>query len=155
MCFIDESVTIGDESIIENNITIQGTVSIGNNCIIHFGAVIGTAGYGLFLLKDGAPQKVEHFGGVTIGNNVEIGANTCIDRGSIDDTFIESNTKIDNFCHIAHNVRIEESCMLVAESLICGSARINKKSHVAPGAIVKNQKTVGSELLIGMGAVVL
>lgn len=155
LSFIDSSVTIGEGSIVENNVTIQGKVSIGKNCIIHSGVVIGNDGYGLFLSEEEIPQKVEHFGGVTIEDNVEIGANTCIERGTIDDTHIGANTKIGILCHIAHNVQIGESCMVVAENLICGSAKVSNNCYIAPGAIVENQKTVGRRSFVGMGAVVL
>lgn len=155
LCSIGSEVVVEDNTVIENNVTLQGFVHIGKNCIIHSGVVIGTDGFGLFVSDDNIPQKVEHFGGVVIGDNVEIGANTCIDRGTIDYTYIGANTKIDNLCHIAHNVQIGMSCMIVAQSLICGSAKISDYSYIAPGAIVKNQKTIGKNSFVGMGAVVI
>lgn len=154
LCFVDSKVNIGDNTVIENNVTIQGYVRIGKNCLIHSGVVIGTDGFGIYLSEEGVPQKVEHFGGVEICDNVEIGANTCIDRGTIDNTYIGQNTKIDNLCHIAHNVHIGESCMLVAQSLVCGSAKLEDYCYLAPGSIIKNQKLVGNNAFVGMGAVV-
>lgn len=154
-CFIDEGVSIGEGTIIEPNVTILHHVEIGKNCIIHAGAVIGIDGYGYFVNENENPEKVKHFGGVIIGDNVEIGANACIDRGTIDYTYIGNNVKIDNLVHVAHNVQIQQNSMLVAGAIICGSADLKKGSYIAPGGIVKNQKKVGEGAFVGMGAVVM
>ena len=154
-CFIDKDVSIGEGTIIEPNVTILHHVEIGENCIIHAGAVIGADGYGYFANDNGNPEKVKHFGGVIIGSNVEIGANACIDRGTIDNTFIGNNTKTDNLVHVAHNVQIQENCILTAGVIICGSASLGKDSYIAPGGIVKNQITIGKGAFVGMGAIVM
>lgn len=154
-CFIGEEVMIGSGTIIEENVTIIHRVEIGANCFVHSGAVIGADGFGYFINHEGKPEKVTHYGGVKIGNQVEIGANTCIDRGTIEDTIIEDDVKIDNLCHIAHNVRIKEAAMIAAGSVLCGSAKIGAGSYLAPGSIVKNQLVVGANALVGMGAVVI
>ncbi len=132
---------------------IEGPVVIGYKSIIHSGTIIGTDGFGYFMEQD-QYRKIPHFGGVWIGKYVEIGANTCIDRGTLDDTMIEDGVKIDNLCHIAHNVQIGKNSLIIACSLLGGSCRIGKGGYVAPGAIVKNQVTVGENSVIGMGAVV-
>lgn len=153
-CYIGKDVTVGEGTVIENNVSIVNRVTIGKNNVIHSGTVIGTDGFGYFMGADGNPEKVDHYGGVRIGNDVEIGANTCIDRGTIDDTMIESRCKIDNLCHIAHNVQVGEGSMVIAEAVICGSAKLKKRSYIAPGAIVKNQLIVGENAFVGLGAVV-
>jgi len=153
--FVGEDVTIGDNVVIKNNVTIEGKVTIGKNTIIHSGVVIGTDGYGYFQDSEGKNQKVPHYGGVVIGEDVEIGANTCIDRGTLGDTLIGNNVKIDNLCHIAHNVVIKENCSVIAMSVIAGSVVLEKNAYIAPGVIVKNQLTVGENSLVGLGAVVL
>lgn len=153
-CSIMGNVIVGKNSVIENNVTIQGRVRIGNDCIIHSGAVIGGDGFGYYFLDDGTIGKVEHYGGVIIEDHVEIGCNTCVDRGTIDDTFIGRNAKIDNLVHIAHNVRIKENACVVAGAIVCGSAELQENSYVAPGGIVKNQVLVGKNALVGLGAVV-
>lgn len=154
-CFIDKDVSIGEGTIIEPNVTILHHVEIGKNCIIHAGAVIGADGYGYFTNDNGNPEKVKHFGGVVIEDNVEIGANACIDRGTIDNTFIGKNTKTDNLVHIAHNVQIQKNSILTAGVIICGSASLGKESYIAPGGIIKNQITVGEGAFVGMGAIVM
>ena len=153
-CYIGADVVIGENTIIENNVTIINPVVIGENCLIHSGVVIGSDGFGFFVDENGQPQKVKHFGGVSIGNNVEIGANTCIDRGTIDNTIIEDNVKIDNLCHIAHNTYIGKNSMIVADAVICGSAKLEERSYVAPGGIIRNQLHLGKNAFVGLGAVV-
>lgn len=153
-CYIGSEVTIGTGTVIEHNVSIYHRTRIGENCIIHSGTVIGADGFGYCINSNGQPEKVEHFGGVYIGDEVEIGANTCIDRGTLGDTWIGSHVKIDNLVHIAHNVRIGESSMVVAGSIICGSAELENESYVAPGGIVKNQLKIGANAFVGMGAVV-
>lgn len=153
-CSICGNVIVGSHTIIENNVVIQGNVRIGDNCIIHSGTAIGTDGFGYFFKDNGVIGKVEHFGGVEIGDEVEIGANVCIDRGTIDDTVIGNNSKIDNLVHIAHNVRIGKSVCVVAGAVICGSVVLRDGVYIAPGGIVKNQLEIGNEGFVGLGAVV-
>ena len=152
--YIGKEVVIGDNVVIKNNVSIEGKVTIGNNVIIHSGVVIGTDGYGLYKDDAGLNHKVPHYGGVSIGNNVEIMANTCIDRGTLDDTIIEDNVKIDNLCHIAHNVHIEKNSCVVSGTVICGSVYVSSNSYLAPGSIIMNQHNLGVNSTIGLGAVV-
>ena len=153
-CTIDGKVKIGANTVIENNVSILNKTIIGNNCLIHSGVVIGSDGFGFAFGDDGLPVKVEHFGGVVIGNNVEVGANTCVDRGTIDNTIICDDVKIDNLVHIAHNVVIQKGAVVVAGAIVCGSAELGDNSYVAPGGIVKNQLKIGDNAFVGLGAVV-
>ncbi len=153
-CTIIGNIRIGANTIIENNVSISNDVTMGTDCLIHSGVVIGADGFGFAFGEDGLPIKVEHFGGVTIGNRVEIGANTCIDRGTIDRTIIQDDVKIDNLVHIAHNVILKQGAVVVAGAIICGSAQLGENSYVAPGGIVKNQLIIGNSALVGLGAVV-
>lgn len=154
-CYIGKDVVIGDNVVIKNNVSIEGKVIIGSNTIIYSGVVIGSDGYGYYQNNEGKNVKVPHFGGVIIGKNVEIGANTCIDRGTLDDTVIGNNVKIDNLCHIAHNVVIKDNCSVIALSMLGGSVVLEKDSYIAPGAIIKNQLNIGEKSLVGLGAVVI
>lgn len=153
-CYIGKDVVIGNNVVIKNNVSIEGKVQIGNDTLIHSGVVIGTDGFGYFQDNSGNNKKVPHYGGVIIGNDVEIGANTCIDRGTLDDTIIGNNVKIDNLCHIGHNVVIKDNSMVIALSLLGGSVILEKDAYIAPGAIIKNQLIIGENSLVGMGAVV-
>lgn len=154
-CFIDNNVSIGSNVVIENNVSIEGRVIVGNNTIIHSGSVIGTDGFGYFQNEEGLNIKVPHYGGVIIGNSVEIGANTCIDRGTLDDTEIGDNVKIDNLCHIAHNVIIKNNCSVIALSMLAGSVVLGNNAYIAPGAMIMNQLKIGENSLVGLGAVVV
>ncbi len=130
-------------------------VTWGEDCYFKPGAVIGGSGFGWENDSDGVPIRRPHIGGVKIGNNVEVGANSTIDRGTIDDTIIEDNVKIDNLVHVAHNCRIGENTCIVAGSVICGSVTIGRNCWVGAGAIIKNQVTIGDNVTIGVGAIVV
>jgi UDP-3-O-[3-hydroxymyristoyl] glucosamine N-acyltransferase len=145
---IEDDVFIGPNSTIANATIGKGT-HIGSNCSI------GHDGYGFEKDKNGVWIRFPHLGNVIIGENVEIGSNTCIDRGTIGNTEIGSETKIDNLVHIAHNVIIGENCLLIANSMIGGSAVIGKDVWISPSASLINQIEIGENSLIGMGAVVI
>lgn len=153
--FIGSEVTIADNVWIKNNVSIEGKVIINSHSTISSGCTIGSEGYGYIKDSNGFLKKVPHYGGVQIGENVEIGANTCIDRGTLGDTIIGDNVKIDNLCHIAHNVIIEENVNVIAMSMIAGSVTLKKNSYVAPAASIINQVTIGENSLVGIGAVVV
>lgn len=154
-CYIGKDVIIDDNAVIKNNVSIEGKVRIGKNTIIHSGVVIGSDGFGYFQNKEGKNLKVPHYGGIVIGDDVEIGANTCIDRGTLDDTIIGNNVKIDNLCHIGHNCIIGNNSSVIALSMLGGSAILENNSYIAPGAMIKNQIHIGENSLVGMGAVVV
>lgn len=125
-------------------------IHIGMHCDIHADAVIGKAGFGYHKGK-----RVPHIGGVHIGHEVEIGAHTCVDRGTLGATVIGDNTKVDNLVHIAHNVRIGYRCTIVAGTVIGGSAVIGDDVYIGINASIKNKVRIGNGATIGMGAVVL
>lgn len=152
-CVIDKDCIIGDNTIIGDNVVLKNKVIVGNNCIIKPGAVIGTDGFGYWLDEDNVPHKVDHYGGVVIEDNVHIGANTCIDRGTIDDTLICKDAKIDNLCHIGHNVIVGPKSMVVAESVLCGSSELGEGCYLAPGVIVRNQIKLGNNTFVNMNQV--
>jgi UDP-3-O-[3-hydroxymyristoyl] glucosamine N-acyltransferase len=154
-CYIGPQVKISDNVTIKNNVVMEGKVTIGRGTIISSGVIIGTDGYGYYKNKEGINIKVPHFGGVIIGQNVEIGANTCIDRGTLGDTKIGKNVKIDNLSHIAHNVIIEDNAIVFALTVIAGSVLLRENSYVAPSATIMNQLTIGRNSIVGLGAVVL
>lgn len=153
--YIGENVIIEDHVRIEHNVVIDCKAHIGQGTIIHSGTVIGTDGFGYYKTEDGTIGKVPHVGGVNIGRNVEIGANTCIDKGTIDNTVIGDNTKIDNLVHVAHNVQIGKNSYVIAHAMLGGSANLGDNVYIAPCAAVMNQMKIGENALIGMGSVVI
>jgi len=142
---VGENATVGDGARLWPGVTIYPGASLGSRVMIHSGARIGCDGFG-YVFRDGAHNKIPHVGRCIIGDDVEIGANTTIDRGSIDDTVIGSGTKIDNLVQIAHNVRIGENCLLMAQVGVAGSATIGD------GAILAGQAGISGHLSIGAGA---
>jgi UDP-3-O-[3-hydroxymyristoyl] glucosamine N-acyltransferase len=145
---------IGDNVIIDGNCYLYDNTTIGNNVIIHAGVVIGCDGYGYSRNEKLEFEKFPHLGGVIIHDNVEIGANAAIDRGALGDTIIGEGTKIDNLVQIAHNVVIGKHCAIIANSMLAGSVVIGDYSWVAPSASVLNQLHIGSNVTVGLGAVV-
>ena len=154
-CFIGDNVVIGNGTVIHPNVTIYADTRIGKNVIIHSGTVIGADGFGYEKNDQGEFIKFPHIGGVEIEDDVEIGANTCIDRGTLSNTYIGRNVKIDNLCHIAHNVQVGENSVVIALSMIGGSTKIGRNSWIAPSTTVKNGITIHDDTLVGLGAVVL
>jgi len=144
-CFVGERAVIKHGARLWPGVTIYPGASVGARAMIHSGVRIGCDGFG-YVLRDGAHNKIPHVGRCIIGDDVEIGANSTIDRGSIDDTMIGNGTKIDNLVHIAHNVRIGEKCLVMAQVGVAGSVIIGD------GVILAGQAGIGGHLTIGTGA---
>jgi len=145
--FLGEGVTIGDDSFIHPNVTIREKVTIGRRVTVHAGAVIGSDGFG-YVQEKGGHYKIPQVGGVVIGDDVEIGANVCIDRATVGNTVIGDGTKIDNLVQVAHNVKIGRNCIIVAQVGISGSVAIGD------GAIIAGQAGIKDHVTIGAGAIV-
>lgn len=153
-CTLDGDITIGDDTVIWNGVTIVNHVTIGCRCEIQSGCVIGHDGFGYTEDETHNKTMVRHFGGVTIGDEVLVRENVCIDRGTIDDTTVKSGARVDALSHIAHNAWIEEKAALAAPCWVNGSAHIGENAYLA-GAIVRNQCSVGNNAFVGLGAVVV
>lgn len=121
--FVGQDSAIGARTKVYANVTFYHTVKIGEDCIFHAGAVIGSDGFG-FANEKGRWVKIPQTGGLLIGNQVDIGANSCIDRGALNNTIIGDGVKIDNLCHIAHNVELGEHVAMAGFSAIAGSSKI-------------------------------
>ena len=129
-CYIGRGAVIGDGTWLHAQVTIGADCVLGQHCIVHSGAVIGSDGFGY--ARDGARwEKTPQLGRVVVGDDVEIGANTTIDRGALDDTVIERGVKLDNLIHIAHNVHIGEDTAIAACVGIAGSTRVGKRCTLA------------------------
>jgi UDP-3-O-[3-hydroxymyristoyl] glucosamine N-acyltransferase len=123
--YIGDNVKVGNNTIIYPNVTVYRDCTIGNDCIIHAGTVIGSDGFGFANTKDGKYIKIYQNGNVTIGNDVEIGANCAIDRAVFNSTIIEDGVRLDNLIHIAHNCKIGRGSILVGQVGIAGSTILN------------------------------
>lgn len=153
-CTLDGEITIGDDTVIWNNVVIVNRVSIGKCCDIHSGAVIGHDGYAYTEDKFHKKTMVRHFGGVLLGDDVLIGENVCISRGTIDDTVLENGVKIDALGHIAHNCWFEQNAAMAVPCSVSGSVHIGRNGYLA-GNIIRNQCTIGENSFVGLGAVVV
>ena len=142
---VGDGVRIGADSILWPGVVLYRGAEIGERVFLHAGVRIGSDGFG-YVFGKGAHNKVPHVGRCRIESDVEIGANTTIDRGSIDDTVIGAGTKIDNLVHVGHNVRIGRACLIMAQVGISGSARIGD------GCIIAGQAGLGGHITIGNGA---
>lgn len=129
-------------------------VHVGGRVNIAPSAVIGGPGFGFEQDENGKWIRFPSIGDVIIEDDVDIGAGTCIDRGTLDSTIIGSGTKIDNLCHIAHNVKIGKNCMIIARSMVGGGAEIGDNCWIASATIRDNVK-IGKNSMIGLGAVVV
>jgi UDP-3-O-[3-hydroxymyristoyl] glucosamine N-acyltransferase len=145
---IEDQVFIGPNTVIAN-CTIKNNVRIGANCSI------GLPGFGYERDKNNKYYLFPHVGKVLIEEYVEIGSNTCVDRGAIQNTIIRRGAKIDNLVHIAHNVVIGLDSLIIANSMIGGSAKIGNNVWIAPSASIMNQVSIGNNSILGLGAVVL
>jgi UDP-3-O-[3-hydroxymyristoyl] glucosamine N-acyltransferase len=147
-CVIGDDCTIGADAFIYPNVTLYSKVTLGERCIVHSGARLGTDGFG-YTFVDGRHVKVPQVGGVVIGNDVEIGANTCVDRGSVGATEIGNHVKIDNLVHIGHNVRIGDYSIIVAQVGVSGSTTIGKGVTIAGQAGLQGHIRIGDGATIG------
>lgn len=153
--YVADNVKIGENVKLIGNIYIYSDVKIGNNVIVKPGAVIGGEGFE----KEYDPTfdctwHWPHMGGVSIEDNVQIGSNTCIDRGMFSDTIIRRGAQIDNLVHVAHSVEIGENARVVASTMFGGSTKIGERSWIAT-SIIKNGITLGDDCFIGLGSVVV
>lgn len=133
LCVVQAHARIGAGTVLSSRVTVAEDCCLGERCLVHPGVVIGADGFG-FAPEQGRWLKIEQLGAVRIGDDVEIGANTCIDRGALDDTVIEDGVKIDNLVQIAHNVHIGAHTVIAGNTGIAGSARIG--AHCSIGGAV-------------------
>jgi len=145
--FIGNNSKIGEDSVIYSNVSIYHDVSIGKRAIAHSGMVIGADGFG-FVSEEGKYQKIPQVGKIVIEDDVEIGANACVDRATLDFTKIGAGTKIDNLVQVAHNVQVGENCILVSQCGISGSCKIGKNVVIAGQAGLADHVEVGDNSMI-------
>ncbi|MCL6271998.1 UDP-3-O-(3-hydroxymyristoyl)glucosamine N-acyltransferase [Sansalvadorimonas sp. 2012CJ34-2] len=146
-CFVGRDSRIGEKSILKGNVTIYHGVTVGWECIIHSGAVIGSDGFG-FANNFDEWVKIAQLGGVVIGNKVEVGANTVIDRGALDNTVIHDGVKLDNLIQIAHNVEIGKNTAIAGCVGISGSTKIGSGCTIAGGTGIAGHLTIADNVHI-------
>lgn len=153
LCVVEDGAHIGAGTVLRARVTVGRDCRLGERCIVHSGVVVGADGFG-FAPHQGSWTKIEQLGAVRIGNDVEIGANTCIDRGALDDTVIEDGVKLDNLVQVGHNVHIGAHSALAGCVGIAGSARIGSRCTFGGGAIVLGHLTLADDVHISAATVV-
>lgn len=152
---IGKGVTIGPRTEIASFCYIGDNVTIGAECKIRTGAIIGEEGYGFERDESGMPIRMPHLGSVKIGDRVLVGAATTVCRGTLSDTIVEDDVKIDDHVHIAHNCLLKRGAMVVACAEVSGGVTLGERSWVGPNAAVIQQLDIGDDALIGLGTVVI
>ncbi len=147
-CYVGAEAHVGAGSRLYPNVTVRERCVIGRNVILHSGTVIGSDGYG-YINVSGKHQKIPQVGRVIIEDDVEIGANSAVDRAALDATIIGAGSKLDNMVHIAHNVHIGKNCLIMAQAAIAGSV------SVGDSAIIGGQAGISDHVTIGKNAVVM
>lgn len=153
-CVIGKA-TIGDNCILDTNVRIYDNVIMGHDCVIKAGVVLGGAGFGYERDSNDNSFRFPQIGQLVMGNYVEVGANTCIDRGALADTVIGDYTKVNNLCHIAHNNKIGRNVIITGCVNISGSNTIEDNVWISPNASIRGWVHIGKGATVGMAAVVL
>lgn len=146
-CYIGTGAKVGDDSLLHPNVTVYRECALGKRAIVHAGAVIGADGFGI-AMDEGKWIKVPQIGRVMIGDDVEIGANTTIDRGAIDDTVIEDGVKLDNLVQVAHNVRIGAHTAVAACVGIAGSSQIGRFCRIGGASGIAGHLSIADNIEI-------
>jgi UDP-3-O-[3-hydroxymyristoyl] glucosamine N-acyltransferase len=147
-CFIGDNVTIGDNCIFFAGVKIYSETVIGNNCNFHSGCVVGSDGFGFAPTEDGTYNKIPQIGNVIIEDDVEIGANTTIDRATLGITLIRKGVKLDNHIQVAHNVEIGENTVIAAQTGIAGSTKIGNNCLIGGQVGIAGHITIGNNVRI-------
>ena len=152
-CFIGKHASIGSFTKLWSGVSIYHNVRIGSHCLFQAGAVIGSDGFG-YANERGEWVKIPQLGSVTIGDRVEIGANTGVDRGAVDDTVIESNVIIDNLCQIAHNDHIGYGTAMAGATVVAGSVNIGKYCIIGGRSVFAGHISIADQVTIAGGTAV-
>jgi UDP-3-O-[3-hydroxymyristoyl] glucosamine N-acyltransferase len=147
--YVGDNVKIGSHCIIYPGVKIYPGMVIGNNVILHANCVIGSDGFGFAPMQDGTWKKIEHTGNVVIEDDVEIGANTCVDKSQMGSTIIRKGVKLDNLCQIAHNVEVGPNTVMASMSGIAGSAKIGEHCIIAGQVGIAGHITIADNTTLG------
>lgn len=147
-----DEVHIGAKTIIWSGAVLRERTMVGTECIIHPGAVIGADGFGFFPSRELGLVKIPQIGNVVLGNNVEIGANSCVDRGKFSSTIIGNGCKIDNLVQIGHNCILGQYCIMAGNSGLAGSVTLGNFVVIGGSASIKDHVTIGDGAVVGAGS---
>lgn len=152
-CYVGHATQIGDDTVLFPNVVLYETITVGNRVRIHAGSVIGSDGFGYAPRREGKDvvdhQKIYHLGRVVIEDDVEIGANSCVDRGTLGETRIGKKSKLDNLVHIGHNARLEEGVIVCGGSCLAGNASVGQFAYVGGLSGITNHVHIGARGSVG------
>lgn len=154
LCVVERHAHIGADSWLKSRVTVGEGCRVGARCILHSGVVIGADGFG-FAPDAGTWVKIEQLGAVRMGDDVEIGANSCIDRGALDDTVLENGVKLDNLVQIGHNVHVGAHTAMAGCVGVAGSARIGAYCTIGGGAVVLGHLSLADHVHVSAASVVM
>ncbi|MCB1738835.1 MAG: UDP-3-O-(3-hydroxymyristoyl)glucosamine N-acyltransferase [Gammaproteobacteria bacterium] len=152
---VDAHVRIGPDCRLESGVRLHRGVLLGQRVRVGANSVLGDAGFGFVRDHRGHLESFPQRAGLRVGDDVDIGANVCINRGALTDTVIGEGTKIDDLAYIAHNVVIGAHCLIMASTVVAGSARVGDFAEISPGARIRDHVSVGQRARVGLGAVVV
>jgi UDP-3-O-[3-hydroxymyristoyl] glucosamine N-acyltransferase len=155
LCVVERGARIGAGTVLKSRVTVGENCVIGRRCTLHPGVVIGADGFGFAPAGGGAWEKIEQLGAVRIGDDVDIGANTCIDRGALADTVIEDGVKLDNLIQIGHNVRIGKNTAMAGCAAVAGSATIGANCTIGGRAGILGHLTIADNVHISATSLVM
>ena len=145
---LSDNIEIEENTVLHSGVVCYSDTKIGKNCTIHSGAVLGADGFGFLEHKDGSYEKIPQIGNVVIEDNVEIGANSTVDRAMIGSTIIKNGVKIDNLCQIGHNVEIGENTAIVSQTGISGSTKIGKRNRLGGQVGISGHLKIVDDVMI-------
>ena len=146
--YVGDNSIVGDDTTLFAGVRVYQNIVIGARCIIHSGAVIGADGFGFAPTSDGSYQKIDQIGNVVIEDDVEIGANTTIDRATLGSTVIHRGVKLDNLCQIAHNVVVGQNTVMASQSAVAGSSKIGSQCVIAGQVGIVGHIEIGNNVTI-------
>ncbi len=153
-CFVGAGSRVGADSLLHPRVTIESGCSIGERCVFQSGAVIGADGFGIAPTQ-GRWERIEQLGGVRIGNDVDIGANTCVDRGALEDTVLEDGVKLDNQIQIGHNCHIGAHTVMAACVGIAGSTRVGRNVMIGGAAMIQGHIEIVDGVVVSASTMVM
>ena len=153
-CSLGDYARIGERTVLHPNVTVYSNSTIGKRCVIHAGAVVGADGFG-FVLRDGMWENFPQVGRVEIGDDVELGANTCVDRAAMGVTSIGSGTKLDNMVHIGHNCKIGRHVVIAAQTGLAGGVEVEDYAVIGGQVGIGDKARIEKGAILGSGAGVL
>lgn len=146
--YVGDNCVIGDNTTLFAGVKLYAATMVGKNCIIHSGAVVGADGFGFAPKPDGTYDKIDQIGNVVIEDDVEIGANTCVDRATMGSTIVHKGVKIDNLCQIAHNVVLGANTAMAAQSAVAGSGKVGSNCVIAGQVGIVGHIEVGDRVIV-------